>query len=70
MELQINQLTLTLKKFCVDFVHRRLFDEYLSNFGIVQLIDFVIWPRLAENSLRTSVHDHVYTTDCTFIDNG
>ena len=58
------------KKFDVDYVHKNLFrdfDESLSDFGLAQLIDFATWSRLIENTLKSSILDHIYSTDCTNI---
>jgi len=61
-----------LKKFDVDYVHRNLFadfDEALSDFGLEQMINFTTWSRLIGSTLKSSILDHVYTTDCTYISN-
>ena len=58
------------KRYAVDYVHRCLFDDFdvaLSNFGLEQLIDFVTWSRLVNNVYKSSLLDHVYSTDCTSI---
>jgi hypothetical protein len=60
------------KKFDVNYVHKNLFadfDETLSNFGLAQLINFPTWSRLVENTLKSSILDHLYSTDCTQISN-
>ncbi len=56
----------------MDYVHRNLFadfDEALSNFGLAQLINFTTWSHLIGSTLKRSILDHVYTTDCTYISN-
>ena len=60
------------KGYAVDYVHRFLFEDFnvaLSNFGLEQLIDFVTWSRLVNNVYKSSLLDHVYSTNCTSISN-
>ena len=60
------------KRYAVDYVHRCLFDDFdvaLSNFGLEQLIDFVTWSRLVNNVYKSSLLDHMYSTDCSSISN-
>ena len=48
----------------MDYVQRghfEAFDEHISAFGLVQLIEFGTWSRLVENTLRSSILDHVYS---------
>ena len=60
------------KKFNVDYVHRNLFqdlNETLADFDLLQIVNFNTWSRLVNGTLKSSILDHVYTSDVTNISN-
>ena len=51
------------KKFDQNFAHGVLFedfDESLSNYNLVQIVNFSTWSRLVRNVRKTSILDHIY----------
>ena len=58
------------KQFDVNYGHKLLFDDfdtYMSEFNLIQLIDFNTWSRMIGNIYKSSILDHIYTTDPTCI---
>ena len=56
------------KRLNIDYAYRNYFcdlDEVFSEFGLVQLINFVTWSRLVGSTLKSSILDHVYVSDVT-----
>jgi hypothetical protein len=54
------------KIFYIDYAYCNYFcdlAEAFAEFGLVQVIKFVTCSRLAKNTLKTSVLDHVYVSD-------
>ena len=43
------------------------FDNALSVFNLVQVVDFVTWSRLVGVTLRSSTLDHIYIKDPTVL---
>ena len=43
------------------------FDNALSEFSLVQVINFNTWSRLVGTSFRASILDHIYVKDSTNI---
>ena len=51
------------KVFDDNYPHNNLFadfDETLSEFNLIQIVDFVTWSRMIGSSRRTSILDHIY----------
>ena len=44
------------------------FDEVLFNMNLIQLINFPMWSRIANNVLRESILDHVYVKNPTLVE--
>ncbi len=60
------------KRLNIDYAYRNYFcdlDEVFSEFGLVQLINFVTWSRLVGSTLKSSILDHVYVSDVTTVAN-
>ena len=60
------------KRYSIDYPLKELFmdfDDALAVFGLIQLVKFKTWSRLINNTLKSSVLDHIYTTDFTNISN-
>ena len=60
------------KRFHIDYPFKNMFNDLLESFidhNLIQLIKFPTWSRLISNNLKTSILDHLYTNDCTLIDN-
>lgn len=60
------------KRFHIDYPLKNMFNDLLESFNdhnLIQLIKFPTWSRLISNNLKTSILDHLYTNDCTLIDN-
>ena len=60
------------KRLNIDYAYRNYFcdlDEVFSEFGLVQLINFVTWSRLVGSTLKSSILDHVYVSDVTTVTN-
>ena len=58
------------KRLDVDYAYSNYFndiDETFSEFGFIQMIDFVTWSRVVNNVLKSSVLDHLYVRDATII---
>ena len=54
------------------YAHTNLFadfDKTLSNYNLIQMINFVTWSRMIGPNLRSSVLDHVYVKDPVTIRN-
>ena len=45
------------------------FDEMLSEFNLVQLVNFVTWSRMDGSERRISILDHIYVKDLTLVSN-
>ena len=43
------------------------FDEVLSEFNLVQIVNFVTWSRMVGTKRRTSILDHIYIKDPTIV---
>ena len=70
--------TVILVEFNLDFekiyddtyAHKNLFadfDDVLSDFNLIQVVDFVTWSRMFGTNVRSSVLDHVYVKDPVII---
>ena len=60
------------KKFDPNYAYSNYFndiDETFSQYGILQLIDFITWSRLVNNVLKSSILDHLYVMDATIVIN-
>ena len=58
------------KAFDVNYGYKCLFEDFddaLSNFELVQLVNFVTWSRMVGTSLRSSILDHIYIKDPTIV---
>ena len=59
------------KRYNIDYPYKNLFldfDETLSDFGLIQLVKFTTWSRLVNHTLKSSILDHIYTSDSTTVD--
>ena len=45
------------------------FNDVLSEFNLVQLVNFVTWSRLVGWVRRSSILDHIYVKDQTIVNN-
>ena len=57
-------------KFSNDYSHKSYYDELITVFntlGLIQMVEFETWRRFVNGTLRSSVIDHVYTNDVTDI---
>ena len=55
-----------------NYAHKNLFadfDEILSDYNLIQMVNFVTWSRMIGPNLRSSVLDHVYVKDPVTIRN-
>ena len=60
------------KKYCVDYKNRNLFNILNIEFDsldLIQTVTFPTWTRLINNSLKSSILDHIYTRDITLVNN-
>ena len=58
------------KIFDVNYGYKSLFEDFdvaLSNFELVQVVNFVTWSRMVGTSLRSSILDHIYIKDPTIV---
>ena len=49
-----------------NYAHKNLFadfDEILSDYNLIQMVNFVTWSRMIGPNLRSSVLDHAYVKD-------
>ena len=56
----------------VNYGYRNMFndfDESLSRFELIQLVNFVTWSRMVGSSLRSSILDHIYIKNPTIVNN-
>ena len=60
------------KRLDPNYAHSNYFDdidETFSQYGFLQLIDFITWSRHINNVLKTSILDHLYVMDATTVSN-
>ena len=58
------------KQYDVNYAHRLLFGDletYMSDFNLIQLIEFDTWSRMIGNNYKSSILDHIYIADPTLI---
>ena len=59
-------------KYNNDYSHKSYYDELdeiFDQLGLVQMVEFETWRRSVNGIMRTSILDHVYTSDITLIEN-
>ena len=58
------------KQFDIDYTHRLLFaefDAHLSDLNLIQMVEFDTWSRHVGNNFKSSLLDHIYTSEPTNI---
>ena len=45
------------------------FDDEMSMYNLVQMVDFVTWSRMVGSIVRSSILDHIYVKDHTLVRN-
>ena len=45
------------------------FEDKLSTYNLVQMVNFVTWSRMVGSNLRSSIIDHIYVKDPTLVQN-
>ena len=50
-------------KYKPEHSHKAYYEDFMSTFDLIQLVNFETWRRLVTGNWRTSIIDHVYTND-------
>ena len=57
-----------LKKHCINYSSRSLFEDFeetWSDLNLIQLVECTTWSRIVNNCFKESLLDHIYVTDPT-----
>ena len=60
------------KRYSIDYNLKNMFldlENAISKFSLHQMVNFVTWSRYVNQTLKTSILDHIYTNDSTIVDN-